>query len=188
MEKYGNIKMVIFDFDGTIVPLEVDWESVKKELSTYFESAYDYESNFTPLYQEIDRVNDLFGRKAREEAVAIIEKHESAGIEQLQFIPKAVRLIESLKDKGTKLAIFSSNTRKVVEEILRKIDKLDSFEVIVTIEDVSKNKPDPEGLHKILRTCKVSRSEALFIGDGQRDLEAGKRARVNTICIGDLRA
>lgn len=186
MEKYSNIKLVIFDFDGTIVRLKVDWESLKKELATYFQRIHNFESVFTSLYQEIDRVNDLFGRKAREEALAIIEKYELAGIENLEFIPQAVKLIESLKDKGMKLAIFSSNTRKVVETILEKIDKLDSFESIVTIEDISKNKPDPEGLLKILRACKVSEGRALYIGDKQRDLEAGKRASVRTMYIGDL--
>jgi len=30
MEKCDNIDMVIFDFDGTIVSLKVDWESLKK--------------------------------------------------------------------------------------------------------------------------------------------------------------
>jgi len=181
MEKYSNIRMVIFDFDGTIVRLNVNWGLLKRELSTYFKRVYDFESDFASLYQEIDRINYLFGRKAREEALAVIEKYEFAGIDDLEFIPKAVKLIESLKDKRVKLAIFSSNTRKVVEAILRKIDKLGSFESIVTIEDISKNKPDPEGLRKILRACKVSRSEALFIGDRQRDLEAGKRAGIRTI-------
>jgi len=186
MEKYGDIRLVVFDFDGTIVRLKVDWESLKKELGLYFKRVHNFESDFSSLYQEIDRINVLFGRKARGEALAIIEKYELAGMESLEFIPQAISLIESLKDKGIKLAIFSSNTRKVVETILRIIDKLDSFESIVTIEDISKNKPDPEGLHKTLWACKVSRDRALFIGDGQRDLEAGKRAGIKTICVQEL--
>lgn len=186
MEKYFDIEMVVFDFDGTIVHLKADWRSLKRELGAYFKRLYNFKSDFALLYQEIDRINDLFGKKAREEALAIIEKYELAGMENSKFIPEVVRFIENLKSKEIKLAIFSSNTRKVVETILKKANVLDWFESIVTIEDVSRNKPDPEGLSKILRACKVSRNRALFIGDRQRDLEAGKRAGIRAICIREL--
>jgi len=186
MEKYGDIGLVIFDFDGTIAHLKVDWESLKRELNVHFKRFYDFDSDFASLYQEIDRLSGLLGEKAREEALAIIEKYEVRGVENLGIIPETVKLMEKLKDKGIKLALFSSNTRKAVEMALMKIDKLGFFESIVTIEDVSKNKPDPEGLIKILRACKVSESGALFIGDRQRDLEAGKRAGIKTMLIKEL--
>jgi len=186
MEKYNDIGLVIFDFDGTIVRLNVDWKSLKRELSEYFKEVHSFESDFVSLYQEIDRINDLLGREAREEALVIIEKYELAGIKNFEYIPQALNLIKSLRNKGVNLAIFSSNTRKIVEAILSEIDKLDSFRSIITIEDISKNKPHPEGLHKILRACKVSKNKALFIGDRQRDLEAGKKAGVRTLCMRDL--
>lgn len=187
MEKCGDIKLVIFDLDGTIARLKVDWEALKRELGAHFKRVYSFESDFASLYQEIDRINELFGGKAKEEALTIIEKYELARVENLHSIPETVNLIENLKGKGIKLAIFSSNTRKAVEMTLMKINKLDFFDSIVTIEDVSKNKPDPEGLNKILRVCKVSRSKALFIGDRQRDLEAGRRAGIKSMLIRELK-
>jgi len=185
MEKYGDIALVIFDFDGTIAHFKVDWESLRMELREYFKRIYGFESDFSMLYREIDRINDLFGRRARDEALAIIEKHELTGVEDVEFIPETMRFIENLRVRGVKLAIFSCNTRKAVERTLMKANKLRFFESIVTLEDVSKTKPDPEGLYKILSAFKVSKSQILLVGDKQRDLEAGVRAGIKTVLIKD---
>jgi len=34
MEKYNNLGLVVFDFDGTIIRPKVDWESLKRELGS----------------------------------------------------------------------------------------------------------------------------------------------------------
>ena len=32
MDKHSRVKAILFDFDGTLVTLEVDWDRVRKQL------------------------------------------------------------------------------------------------------------------------------------------------------------
>lgn len=181
MERYKDIKLAIFDLDGTIVHLEVDWKSLKKKLSEYFWEVYGLKSDFSPLHPELHKIDSLLGRRAREDAFTIIREYEMRGVENLLLISEMAVIIEDLKQKGTRLAIFSSNTRRAVVAALKKIGMFDLFETIITIEDVERNKPNPEGLNKLLDLFQIDKSQALFIGDRQEDIEAGRRAGIKAL-------
>jgi pyrophosphatase PpaX len=57
------------------------------------------------------------------------------------------------------------------------------FDVIVTGDDVEHPKPHPEGINKVLKNLNVSHKEAVFLGDSDADIMAGKQANVHTIGV-----
>ncbi|MNC30649.1 Pyrophosphatase PpaX [compost metagenome] len=54
------------------------------------------------------------------------------------------------------------------------------FELAITGDDVEKPKPDPEGIHKALDTLGIDPADAVFIGDSNADILAGKAAGLRT--------
>lgn len=50
----------------------------------------------------------------------------------------------------------------------------------MTGEDVSRSKPDPEGVHLALLRLETPPKEALLVGDSPLDIQAGKAAGVET--------
>ena len=54
-------------------------------------------------------------------------------------------------------------------------------EVIVTPDDVTRPKPDPESLLLACKTLKCQTAHTFFIGDHRRDIEAGIAAGCQTI-------
>ena len=54
---------------------------------------------------------------------------------------------------------------------------------IVTSDDVTATKPDPEGIHKTLQELGVSSEEAIMVGDLEADITAGKQAGVLSVGI-----
>jgi HAD superfamily hydrolase (TIGR01548 family) len=79
------------------------------------------------------------------------------------------------------LALFTGRVYKELDYTLDRWKVRDCFERIVTVEDVSKPKPDREGLIKILDGRDPS--TAIYVGDNVDDALAAKAARVPFVGI-----
>lgn len=54
------------------------------------------------------------------------------------------------------------------------------FDLAITGDDVENPKPHPEGILKALGTLGVKKDEAVFLGDSNADIKAGKAAGIRT--------
>jgi len=79
------------------------------------------------------------------------------------------------------LAIFTGRPRKEAEYVLDKFKIIKYFMEIVSMEDVLLQKPNPEGLNKIMR--KLDKSTAIYVGDSIDDLTAAKNAGIQFVGV-----
>lgn len=59
----------------------------------------------------------------------------------------------------------------------------DAFDIIVTGDDVSRGKPDPEGIRHALAVLGCDPDASWYVGDGPVDIRAGRAAGVRTLGI-----
>jgi carbamoyl-phosphate synthase large subunit len=185
-----KIKLIVFDFDGTLVDLPIDYSSLRAELRKFFQS-FEITSSFRPLLQSIEQcsnnVKQNFGEeegmKVYEMSYKILEKFELMGSEKAELLPNVKNVLEKLKNNNIKLAIFSRTGRKCILNGLNKFGLEKYFDLIVSRDDVKKVKPDTEGLKKIMAHFNLRPEEILFVGDDVLDLMAGREANVKTIII-----
>ena len=90
--------------------------------------------------------------------------------------------LEILQNRGIRLGIVSG-ARPEVMELLRAEGILSYFETIVLGSDVSRGKPDPEGIRKGLSQLKVLPDKALYIGDAPIDIQASHSAGVRAVSV-----
>jgi Predicted phosphatase/phosphohexomutase len=89
---------------------------------------------------------------------------------------------------GYKMAIFSLNSRRVIETCLERLDLSKKFDTIVSGEDVKKLKPAPDGILKILKILGIEKENSIFLGDSYVDLKAGRAAGITSVLsIEDLK-
>ena len=74
------------------------------------------------------------------------------------------------------LALFTGRTRRELRHTLEGGEANHLFRRAVTMDDVAKGKPDPEGLRLLLDG--ISPQQAVYLGDSIDDALAAKRARV----------
>ncbi|MGH9727133.1 MAG: HAD-IA family hydrolase [Candidatus Acidiferrales bacterium] len=74
------------------------------------------------------------------------------------------------------LAIFTGRTRAELDHTLERFRVRQHFSPIVTVESISKPKPDPEGLLQILNG--LAASKAIYLGDNVDDAIAAQAAGV----------
>jgi HAD superfamily hydrolase (TIGR01548 family) len=78
--------------------------------------------------------------------------------------------------RRAELALFTGRTRRELRHTLNGTVAKGIFRRAITMDDVTKGKPDPEGLRLLLNG--TSPRDALYLGDNIDDALAAKRARV----------
>jgi len=83
--------------------------------------------------------------------------------------------------KRAELALFTGRTSRELDYTFERCRTRDFFKQIVTVEDVKRPKPDPEGLLKIL--AGRDPSAAIYVGDNVDDALASKAAKIPFVGI-----
>jgi len=124
------IKLIIFDLDGTIIDLHINWNSVKNKLKELFNRDVPSESLFSFIeYITINNTN------LRKEAFKIIELEELKCIEDIIFDPELYKLFEKLKERNKMMALVTLQSKTVASMVLNKLKILNFFSIIISRED-----------------------------------------------------
>jgi HAD superfamily hydrolase (TIGR01509 family) len=97
--------------------------------------------------------------------------------------PGLLSLVMSLADEGIRIAVATTGRRAWVEPLLTKLLDDGIVETIVTGDDVSRLKPDPEVYLRALEQLAVSPESALAVEDSELSLLAATRADLATIVV-----
>lgn len=97
--------------------------------------------------------------------------------------PHNVALLHAVRKRKLRTALATMSERRHVLKILDAIGLSDSFECIITGEDVSHGKPDPEIYRFVSQQLKVPPSECLVIEDSPSGIRAGLSAGMRVIAV-----
>lgn len=85
--------------------------------------------------------------------------------------------------KSHKIAIVTTKFHYRIEAILQRFGLVDFVDVIIGGEDVTREKPDPEGLLKAVDALGVSKRDALYVGDSLTDARTATNAGVDFAAV-----
>ncbi len=105
----------------------------------------------------------------------------TALIEEVEPLEGARALIEDLKERGHSVVLASSAKESEVDHYLDLLDARDLAHDWTTSADVDATKPEPDLVKAAIE--KAGGGEAVMVGDTTWDVEAAKRAGVDTITV-----
>lgn len=176
------MKAIVFDFDGTIAnTLPVMFHSFRQVFKTYDSKEYtdeEIKDMFGP--PEPDLIKQNLESDQKEEAIELYFWEYNNNHNQLVEENKKINdMLATLKDRGYKLAIVTGKSKKSFFISLEKLEMENLFDVTLTGYDVNNAKPDPEGIVKALSDLNIKPENAMYIGDSDKDILAGKEAGVS---------
>jgi HAD superfamily hydrolase (TIGR01549 family) len=157
---------VIFDMDGTLVDSGLDFDQIRAEMGL----------GKGPILETMATL-PADRRRACE---LILDRHEMAGAERATLLSGAIEWIQRLDRAGIPRAIFTRNSRTIVDRTLKRCGL--EFQTVVSREDAPA-KPDPAGIHLCCQEWNVSPADVLMVGDYVYDIEAGRRAQSRTALL-----
>jgi FMN phosphatase YigB (HAD superfamily)/predicted SAM-dependent methyltransferase len=133
------MKLAILDFDGTLVRLKTDYDSLRKELRT----------------QKLDVENQY--------QYHAFERFEMAKAGEATEIPEARKFIALLKEKGYAVIIVSNSGRNVIKSVMERLNFIGV--PYISRETCSYHKPDK----RVLGVTPVIPTETIGVGDSDCD-------------------
>ncbi len=92
-------------------------------------------------------------------------------------------MLSEFKRRGIETGIVTTKFHYRIEAILRKFGAEDLIDVIVGGEDVTCEKPDPEGLLKAVETLGRDKQDVLYVGDSLVDAKTAQSAGVDFAAV-----
>ena len=107
------------------------------------------------------------------------ENSHELNYHKVKFFPGVREGLILLREQGIKTAIFSQKERELIVAPLVREGMVDLFDMIVSIDDVEKTKPDPEGMRLICKGLGLEPADILYTGDALTDQTCARAAGVD---------
>ena len=98
-----------------------------------------------------------------------------------KIYPSMMETLALLREKDTDLAVLTGANRKWAEITLQESKLRSFFSVVLTSDEVSHPKPDPEGLIAIMRQLGADMERTTYVGDEVKDIRTSRNASVRAI-------
>jgi beta-phosphoglucomutase len=189
-ENVGMTGAVLWDLDGTLVDSEeYHWQSWRDTMDA--EGAPVTRAQFLETF---GRRNDeilprWLGPAASAERVArvseakevLYRKLVQAG--DLRPLAGAAEWVRQLRCEGWRQAIASSAPRENVDVVLKALGLADSFDAVVSSEDVTAGKPDPQVFLEAARQLGLPPPRCVVVEDSAAGIEGARRAGMRSIGV-----
>ena len=182
-----KLESIVFDFDGTLAELRLDFGEMKRRLSLLAEEYLT--SALSPptvpalewmeaLAEEVRAIDAEAAGEFQRRAGELIVSMETEAARQGSLFPFTRSVLTLLRRRNIKIAIITRNCEKAVRLVFPDVDRYcGSF---LAREHVERVKPDPNHLLTALRKVVAAPETALMVGDHPIDIKTGRCAGVMT--------
>ena len=166
-----------FDWDGCLADTLSIWHSIYRELLLRRGIRAEDRAIVRELF------NDWagparFGIRDVEGFAAEVQAGLAERIAEVRLHPHAAETLRELKSRGARCAVLTATRRHLVVPVLEREGMAGSLDLLLTLDEVPRYKPDPAIVFRALETLDVDPAEAVLVGDSSKDLETAQRAGI----------
>ncbi|ONI77681.1 haloacid dehalogenase [Kribbella sp. ALI-6-A] len=183
-----DIRAVLFDMDGTLVDsdgaVERAWRTWSAEYGVD-PLAVLAVAHGSPAESVVARVLPDLDPTARAAAAARQHELQYDDLSDVTATPGARELLDLLEERGLPWAVVTSADQRLAKVRLA-VAGIEP-RVLVTIEDITHGKPDPEGYLRGAELLGVPAERCLVVEDAEVGLAAGRAAGAQTAALKGLK-
>lgn len=193
------LKAVIFDFDGVVADSEplhfqafnqsLENHGIKLSEKKYYTEYVGYTD--IECFQTISRDFDM---GLSDDEIVDFTRRKTEFFDKLAdqntaIIDGVVEFIDMLKENRIRMGVCSGATKSDIALMLKGTNLMDTFETIVTADDVEKGKPEPDGFLLALKQLNdtadglILPGECIVVEDSRWGLNAAEAAGMKKIGV-----
>ena len=186
----GSWKAVVFDFDGTLAKLNIDFSGMRAavlEMITRYGIPTEGIMNLHIL-EMIEAAAARLAHDSPDEAApfshaahALIAGIEIEAASRGTLFAGTKTLLSELARRSIQVGVVTRNCRAAIVRTFPDIDRY--CQAVLTRDDTSRIKPHPEHLTTTLSLLGASPADAAMVGDHPLDIQLGKEAGAFTIGV-----
>lgn len=182
----GEIKLIICDFDGTLVDTrQANYFAYRDAMqeSGYTLKAEQYNEcfglRFVELMAKLGIKDEQVMKKIKDRKAALYPSH----FDKIKINKKLVGFIEAFKKSGGKTALASTASLKNIQNVLEFTRLNHLFDTIISGDDITKPKSDPECYIKAMQLLNVQPDECLIFEDAPIGIAAAAASGASYIVV-----
>ena len=188
------IKAVVFDMDGVLIEAK-DWHynalNRALRLFGYEISRHDHLTTFDglPTRRKLQILSEQYNLPAELHSfLNEMKQRYTMEIVHAQCKPRFNHefVLSRLKAQGYKLAVASNSIRVTIEVMMERAALLPYLDFIVSNEDVTKAKPDPEMYNQAIERLGIAPLECLIVEDNENGIRAARASGAHVLEVQDV--
>lgn len=177
----NNIKVVLFDLDGTIADTNnLILHSLMDTLGEFTGRSWSADE-LLPYWgiRLLDQLQCCAPEIILDDAVAFYRRcYLALQPELLQAFPGVIELLDALSQRDIQLGVVTSKKRQMALYTLEMLQMQNYFTICIADEDTVQHKPHPEPLIFACNKLGVATTETLYVGDNPDDVRAAHAANM----------
>ena len=180
-------KVIIFDWDGTIVnSTGLIVRAIKEAASTKGIFLNDEKKIFSVIGLGLDQAfHKLFNYLSKDEVIDLQRRYREFYLKSINEVSLFDGIEFGIKDlhrRGYNLAIATGKSRRGLDEDLKQCGLKSLFGITKTMDECF-SKPHPQMVEEILDFYIAQKNEAIIIGDSSYDLEMAINAGIDSFGV-----
>jgi phosphoglycolate phosphatase len=181
-----DIKLVIFDLDGTLVDA---YRAITESVNFVLHRLHYLPQPDAIIRRQVgwgdeNLLKPFVNSKDLKRALYLYRRHHKDSLPKgSRLFAAAQSVLSYLKHSGYKLAVASNRPTKFSLIILRHLKIKKYFNYVLCADKLKYRKPNPEILNKIMQKFSLKPANTLYVGDMAIDAQAGRRAGVRTVIV-----
>jgi 2-phosphoglycolate phosphatase len=177
-----TVDLIMFDLDGTLADTGPDLADAVNYTRAHF--------TLEPLPNDLVYSHVGYGvehllkrslpqRHPFQEVMRVfLARYEKHLLDKTVLYPNVRQMLDYFR--GKRKVVVTNKIHRLAVAIMRGLGIEEKFDAILGGDSGPEKKPHPALLIKVLERFQVAAAKALIVGDGDTDMEAGKRAGVIT--------
>ncbi|MCZ7664293.1 MAG: 5'/3'-nucleotidase SurE [Thermoleophilia bacterium] len=176
---------IVFDLDGTVVDsVELIVQSFRYAVRAVLGMELPREEIIRNVGRPLrEQMLVLDERRADELVIAFRAYNHREHEKMLRLYPGMAELLLRLRADGVRLGLVTSKSRMTTDMAFSTTGIEPLFDAVVTADDTTRHKPDPEPLILCLRGLERAPEGAVYVGDSPWDLQAAQAAGMRSVAV-----
>lgn len=181
-----QFKAILFDFDGVLADTMQDnylaWKKAfaDKNITIIKKDYFPLEG--MKLIEVAKTILTKYHSDAKPEDIVISKNNYYLKNNSFRFYNGVDELIDKAKDKNKLIAIVSASPRQKLEKTVPKYF-LDKFDIVISGDDYTRGKPDPEPYQTALKILKLRPEDAFVVENAPLGIKSAKAAGIYCIAV-----
>lgn len=180
------INTILFDFDGTLMDTNEiiiqSWQTTFRELEGREEDRDVLLATFgEPLEGTLEK---FFPDVPLEKSLGIYRGYQlNHFLSDIHLFPGIRELLDELLSRQVPMALVTSRLKQTTEQALDAFDMNKYFRYVVTADDVTQHKPDPQCIQIAMQRLAASPDHTLMVGDSKLDIHCAHNAHISSALV-----